>query len=55
MHQAQNTGCKNKRQTYILTYIIGHHNPSVKIIDLVSHITHVACVNFIHKWRDLKL
>ena len=33
------------------TYIIGHYNPSVKIIDLVSHTTRVVCVNFIHKWR----
>ena len=36
------------------TYIIGHYNPSVKIIDLVSHITYVVCVNFIHKRRDLQ-
>ena len=39
--------------TYI-TYIIGHYNPSVRIIDLVSHTTYVVCVNFIHKWRDLQ-
>ena len=37
------------------TYIIGHYNPSVRIIDLVSHTTYVVCVNFIHKWRDLQL
>ena len=36
------------------TYIIGHYNPSVRIIDLVSHTTYVVCFNFIHKWRDLK-
>ena len=39
------------------TYIIGHYNPSVRIIDLVSHVSHVTyvvCVNFIHKWRDLQ-
>ena len=36
------------------TYIIGHYNPSVKIIDLVSHATYVVCVNFIHNWRDLQ-
>ena len=30
-------------------YIIGHYNPSVRIIDLVSQ-----CVNFTHKWRDLQ-
>ena len=40
--------------TYIHTYIIGHYNPSVRIIDLVSHTTYVVCVNFIHKWRDLQ-
>ena len=38
----------------INTYIIGHYNPSVRIIDLVSHTTYVKCVNFIHKWRDLQ-
>ena len=36
------------------TYIIGHYNPSVRIIDLVFHTTYVVCVNFIHKWRDLQ-
>ena len=35
-------------------YIIGDYNPSVRIIDLVSHITYILCVNFIHKWRDLQ-
>ena len=34
-------------------YIIGHYNPSVRIIDLVFHTTYVVCVNFINKWRDL--
>ena len=34
--------------------IIGHYNPSVRIIDLVSHTTYVVCVNFIHKWRNLQ-
>ena len=33
------------------TYIIGHYNPSVRIIDLVSHTTYVMCVNFRHKCR----
>ena len=33
-------------------HIIGHYNPSVRIIDLVSHTTYVVAVNFIHKWRD---
>ena len=40
-------------RNYEYTYIIGHYNPSVRIIDLVSHTTYVVCVNFIHKWRDL--
>ena len=39
---------------YIHTYMIGHYNPSVRIIDLVSHTTYVFRVNFIHKWRDLQ-
>ena len=39
---------------HILTYIIGHYNPSVTIIDLASHTTYVVCVNFIHKWRDIQ-
>ena len=37
------------------TYIIGHYKPSVRIIDLVSHTTNVVRVNFIHKWRDLRI
>ena len=40
---------------YIHTYIIGHYNPSAGIIDLVLYTTYVVCVNFIHKWRDLRL
>ena len=36
------------------TKTIGHYNPSVRIIDLVSHTTYVVCVNFIHKWRYLQ-
>ena len=39
---------------HIHTYIIGHCNPSVRIIDLLSHTTYVVCVNFIHKRRDLQ-
>ena len=39
----------------IHTYIIGHYNLSVRIIDLVSYTIYVMCVNFIHKWRDLQL
>ena len=38
----------------IHTYLIVHYNPSVRIINLVSHITYVVCVNFIHKWRNLQ-
>ena len=33
------------------TYRIGHYNPSVRIIDLVSHTAYVVCVNFIYKLR----
>ena len=33
---------------YIHTYIIGHYNPSVRIIDLVSDTTYVVCVNSIY-------
>ena len=40
--------------TYIHTYTIGHYNPSIRIIDLVSHTTYVVCINFIRKWRDLQ-
>ena len=40
--------------TIIHTYIIGHYNPTVRIIDIVSHPTYVVFVNFIHKWRDLQ-
>ena len=37
------------------TYIIGHYNSSVRIIDPVSHTTYAACGNFfIHKCRDLQ-
>ena len=36
------------------SYIMGHYNSSVRIIDLVSHTNYVVCVNFIHKWRDLQ-
>ena len=39
---------------YIHTYIINHYNLSVRIIDLVSHIIYIVCVNFIRKWRDLQ-
>ena len=31
---------------YIQTYIIGYYNPTVRIIDLVSHTTYVVCANF---------
>ena len=33
--------------TYIHTYVFGHYNPSIKIIDLVSHTTYVV-------WWDLQ-
>ena len=44
--------CYHSRNKH--TYIIGHYNPSVRFIDLVSHTTYVVCVNFIHKWRVLQ-
>ena len=34
--------------------LIGHYNPSVRIIDIVSHTTYVVRVNSIHKWRNLQ-
>ena len=37
---------------HIYTYIISYYNLSARIIDLVSYITYVMCVNFIHKWRE---
>ena len=40
--------------SYIHTYIIGPYNLSVRITDLVSHTSYIVCVNFTHKWRDLK-
>ena len=45
---------RNRHKEYIHAYIIGYYNPSVRIIDLVSHTTYVVCVNFIHKRRDLQ-
>ena len=46
-----NAGAFNQRyktnfNSYMYTYIIGHYNP--------SHTTHVACIDFICKWRDLQ-
>ena len=38
----------------IHTDIIGHYNPTVRFIELVSHTTYVVCDNFTHKWRDLQ-
>ena len=40
-----------KDLNYIHTYIISHYNPSVRIINLVSHTSYLVCVNFIHKRR----
>ena len=42
-----------KKELKGYTYIIGHYNPSVRIIDQVSHTTYVVCITFIHKWRAL--
>ena len=54
LHPLSGNG-KSSVYRYIHTYIIGHYNPSARIIDLVSHTTYVVCVNFIHKWRDLQV
>ena len=37
------------------TYIIAHYNPSVRIIDLISHTTYVMCVNFKQQRCDLQI
>ena len=48
--EEEGTGKSRKNEGFILlclhTYIIGHYNPSVRIIDVVSHTTYVVCVNF---------
>ena len=36
------------------SYRIGHYNSSVRIIGLLSSITYVVGLNFIHKWRDVE-
>ena len=46
--------CSNTQPYIYVTYIIGYYNPSVRIIDLVSHTTYVVYVNFIHMWRELQ-
>ena len=38
---------RNFLRTYIHN-IIGHYNPSVR---LLTPLTYVVCVNFIHEWR----
>ena len=48
---------KMLKQLVEVTYIHihnWHYNPSVRIIDLISHTTYVVCVNFTHKWRYLQ-
>ena len=37
-----------------VTCIIGYYNTSVRITDLVSHTTHVVCINFRRKWLNLQ-
>ena len=37
-----------------ISYIIGHYNPSIRFIELVSHTIYVVRVNFIEKCRDLQ-
>ena len=48
--------CVSWQTATLHTYIdiIGHYNPLVRIIGLVSHITYLVCVNFISKWRDIQ-
>ena len=50
---------KSRAQTLLVTaakiihtYIIGHYIPTVRIIELVYHITYVVCVNFVHNCRS---
>ena len=57
----QYRSCISTGKVYLTAYIIshdiiGHCNPSVRIIDLISHISlsYVVRVNFIHKLRDLQ-
>ena len=56
--KSYNFGITNLKElvlgTFYNTYVIGHYNPSVRIIDLVSFITYVVCVHFIRKWQDLQ-
>ena len=40
-----NPGFMSNKPT-LLFFLIGHSNPSVRIIDLISHTTYVVCVNF---------
>ena len=35
-------------------YAMSEFGIYVRIIDLVSHISHVVCFNFIREWRDLQ-
>ena len=44
----------NYGSKYLCTYIIGHYNPLVRIIDLVSQPPIWCVLIFIHKWRDLQ-
>ena len=44
--KTENCGHKRKTSTNIPAYTIGHYNHSVRIINLVSHTTHIVFVNF---------
>ena len=50
MWKRNETFCKLLLQTCI----VGHYNPSIRIIHLVSRTTYVVSVNFTHKRRDLQ-
>ena len=43
----------NVKVSYYLSNIIGHYNPTVSIMDLVSYTTCGVRTSFIYKWRAL--
>ena len=53
--RAKNPDLKpNESRKWFIHSIIDHYNPSVRIIDLVSHTTCVVYVNYVHKWWELQ-
>ena len=49
--QHYNNKCK---QRCLHSYIFGHYNPSVRIIELVSNTAYVVCINFIVTFLSFK-